>query len=258
MRALIASILASVATLKNAFSVATVPVYLIDNSENEKLSLEIFSDYQQQATDLEVELRLLHGQGNIGYGSAHNLLLKNIESDYHLLLNPDVVIDNKCLTSGITFMRENSGVVAASPFAEYENGDRQYLCKHNPSVLTFLIRGFFPAPLKKLFKAKLAAFEMRNLSDDEPNCDIQLISGCFMLCRSDAFKQVKGFDKNYFLYFEDFDLSLRLGKIGRIAYLPAMRIKHTGGHAAKKGAGHLRMFIKSGMRFFNTHGWRLL
>ncbi|CAN0484892.1 unnamed protein product, partial [Scytosiphon promiscuus] len=32
--------------------------------------------------------------------------------------------------------------------------------------------------------------------------------------------------------------------------------QHTGGHAARKGFAHLRMFVRSGLRFFNTHGWR--
>jgi GT2 family glycosyltransferase len=32
-----------------------------------------------------------------------------------------------------------------------------------------------------------------------------------MLCRTSALQQVKGFDADFFLYFEDFDLSLRLG-----------------------------------------------
>lgn len=255
---MLASILDSVANLKQSYSPYTIPVYLIDNSEREKLSLELFADYSEQLEDLGVELRLIHGQGNIGYGSAHNLLLGKIESDFHLLLNPDVTLDKDCLESGITFMTDNPAVVASSPYAEYENGDRQYLCKRYPSVLNFLVRGFFPGPLKKLFSTRLANFEMHDLSDNEPNQDVPLISGCFMLCRSDALNQINGFDENYFLYFEDFDLSLRLKKIGNIAYVPAMRIKHAGGHAAKKGNGHLRMFVKSGYRFFNTHGWRLI
>jgi hypothetical protein len=77
-----------------------------------------------------------------------------------------------------------------------------------------------------------------------------------MLCLSDALIRAKGFDEAYFLYFEDFDLSLRMGEIGRLDYVPAMRIEHAGGHAARKGFSHLRMFMQSGFRFFNTHGWR--
>jgi GT2 family glycosyltransferase len=77
-----------------------------------------------------------------------------------------------------------------------------------------------------------------------------------MLCRTAALKAVSGFDEGYFLYFEDFDLSLRIAKIGELAYVPAMRIKHAGGHAARKGRAHIGMFVRSAMRFFNTHGWR--
>lgn len=257
LRALIASILNSIEQLKTGFSVAAIPVYLIDNTEEESFSLEIFADYREQAAGLAVELRLLHGHGNIGYGGAHNLPLPKLETDFHLLLNPDVVLDKHCLESGITFMVDNPELVVSSPHAEYESGDRQYLCKRYPSVLTLLLRGFFPESIKKLFTRSLAAYEMRDLSEAEPSQNIPIVSGCFMLCRSDALKQAQGFDENYFLYFEDFDLSLRLGKIGKLAYIPSMRITHGGGHAARKGARHLLLFIKSGIRFFNTHGWRL-
>jgi hypothetical protein len=37
---------------------------------------------------------------------------------------------------------------------------------------------------------------------------------------------------------------------------PAMQIQHHGGYAASKGVGHVGMFIKSGIRFFNDHGWK--
>ncbi|PCJ27759.1 MAG: glycosyl transferase [SAR86 cluster bacterium] len=254
---LIASILDSVEYLKETHKLSVLPIYLIDNSPEENLSLKIFEGYQQRAHELDVELRLLHGHGNIGYGRAHNLPLENLESDYHLILNPDLKIERECLMSGITYLNDNSEVIACSPYAKYENGNKQYLCKRYPSVMTFLVRGFLPGPLKKLFAKRLSDFEMRKLSETAASKNIPIISGCFMLCRTAALKQLNGFDENYFLYFEDFDLSLRLRKLGKIAYVPAMRITHAGGYAAKKGIAHLGMFAKSGIRFFSSHGWRL-
>jgi hypothetical protein len=35
-----------------------------------------------------------------------------------------------------------------------------------------------------------------------------------------------------------------------------MKICHGGGYATKKGFRHIAMFAHSGIRFFNTHGWR--
>jgi GT2 family glycosyltransferase len=77
-----------------------------------------------------------------------------------------------------------------------------------------------------------------------------------MLAPTPALRAVGGFDERYFLYFEDFDLSLRLGEHGRLVFEPAMRIVHHGGYAARKGLRHVRYFLRSGIRFFNDHGWR--
>jgi GT2 family glycosyltransferase len=58
------------------------------------------------------------------------------------------------------------------------------------------------------------------------------------------------------MYFEDFDLSLRLAKEAGIAYEPAARIVHHGGGAARKGLRHVLWFVASAFRFFSRHGWR--
>jgi GT2 family glycosyltransferase len=234
----------------------TFSVYLIDNSDLSELSLADFEDYQQQAGQLGVELRLLHGHGNVGYGAAHNLIINNLESGFHLMLNPDVVLDKLFLSEGFSYLIDHDDVALAVPMASHENGDRQFLCKRYPSVLTLFVRGFLPRNLRKLFTKRLASYEMRDLHDAEINKDIPIGSGCCMLSRSSMLKAVHGFDERYFLYFEDFDLSLRIRQQGRIAYLPTMKIVHGGGYAARKGFSHVSMFVRSAIRFFATHGWR--
>tara|TARA_B110000444_G_scaffold258265_2_gene298724 strand:+ start:509 stop:1411 length:903 start_codon:yes stop_codon:yes gene_type:complete len=257
LRALLESTLSAIQALKISVNLAPIPIYLIDNSEEDNLSLKLFTSLQTQAEAANVQLHFLHGHGNIGYGAAHNLSINKVNSDYHLLLNPDLELDKDCLKAGISYLIENENVVMASPFAAYENGEKQYLCKRYPSVFTFIVRGFFPGFLKKLFAKRLANFEMHELSESDPTIDIPIVSGCFMLCRSKALQGLGGFDEKFFLYFEDFDLSLRMAALGKIAYVPAMRITHAGGNAAGKGWGHIKMFAQSGSRFFNTHGWRL-
>ena len=256
LHTLVSSLLESMRDLRNSFELASVPLFLIDNSEPNNLSLSLFDDLKGELDDQAVELRLVHGHGNIGYGSGHNLVLEKLTSHYHLMLNPDVRVEKNCLLSGLTFLQTSNEVGMISPYAEYDDGRKQYLCKRYPSVLTFTIRGFFPNFIKRIFSERLARFEMRDLAEDQPSLDIPIISGCFMLCRTNVLKDVNGFDEDYFLYFEDFDLSLRIGKLAKLAYVPAMRIQHDGGHAARKGWPHLKMFAKSGRRFFSTHGWR--
>ena len=140
--------------------------------------------------------------------------------------------------------------------AAVNSGERQYLCKRYPSVLILLLRGFIPAALRAPFARKLAAYEMRDLPQDRPSTNIPITSGCCMLCRGHPLREIGGFDERFFLYFEDFDLSLRLGRLGKLVHVPAMRINHDGGNAAGKGLRHIGMFVRSALRFFNQHGWK--
>ena len=237
-------------------SLKIIPVYLIDNSELSELSLAGFEDYQRQAGQLGVELHLLRGHGNVGYGAAHNLIINNLTTGLHLMLNPDVVLDKQFLTAGISYLFNHDDVALVVPKASHENAERQFLCKRYPSVLTLFVRGFLPGSIHKLFSKRLARYEMQDLQGDQISKDISIASGCCMLSRSSVLTAVNGFDERYFLYFEDFDLSLRIRRHGRIAYLPGMKIIHGGGYAARKGLSHVIMFIRSAIRFFSAHGWR--
>ena len=259
LKKLLTSLLDSIEQLKQSFELSSIPIYLIDNSDESSLEVDLLSVVDEERCKfLSVEPRLVQGQGNVGYGSAHNLVISELDSHFHLLLNPDVILQKETLMVGINFLLESPKVVLASPHAVDEKGDKQHLCKRYPSVLTLLIRGSSLNFLKKIFRSLLARYEMQYLSEIEPSTDVPIASGCFMLTRTNNLKEIDGFDERYFLYFEDFDLSLRLGKKGKIAYLPAMHIEHRGGGAGNKGMSHFKMFARSGIRFFNTYGWHFI
>jgi GT2 family glycosyltransferase len=78
-----------------------------------------------------------------------------------------------------------------------------------------------------------------------------------MVLRTALFRRIGGFDPRFFLYFEDYDLSLRVGREAAVAYVPSVRIVHHGGEAARKGRRHVAWFVRSAWRFFATHGWKL-
>jgi len=88
--------------------------------------------------------------------------------------------------------------------------------------------------------------------------DPPVVSGAFMFFRTAVVRQLGGFDTRFFLYLEDFDLTLRAAKVARVAYVPAVRITHYGGNAAHKGFNHVRMFVTAAFRFYRKNGWRWL
>ena len=109
----------------------------------------------------EVERKSIAGHGNIGYGRAHNLTLSLIDSDFHLILNPDVTVKEDALFLAVDQMTKNRDIKALSPSATDSSGNKQYLCKAYPSVLTLLIRGFGPSVVKRVFSDRLSVYEMR-------------------------------------------------------------------------------------------------
>lgn len=227
-----------------------VQLYLIDNTPP--------PDAAPWLEELAHEMGavLLTGHGNVGFGHGHNLVLDRV-GDYHLILNPDVGMAENSLAAGLDFMADHLDCGLLTPAAFWADGSRQYLCKRLPSLLDLLLRGFAPAPVKRFFAGRLAAYEMQDCIAETVFWDPPIVSGCFMLFRGSVLRALEGFDPRYFLYFEDFDLSLRAGKVSRIAYVPAVRIVHHGGNAARKGWAHIRMFGRSAVTFFATHGWRL-
>ena len=229
---------------------------ILDNSELSTISADSFNQHKQALEKLNVKVTFTHGHGNVGYGRAHNIPLKDLCSDYHLILNPDVIISSTALHNALTKFRCDNRIKLLSPNASDCNGRKLFLCKRYPSVLSLAMRGFLPQSLKSLFFKRLSHYEMQDLSEINSTTGIPLISGCFMLAETASLKSIGGFNEKFFLYFEDFDLSIRMSKLGEIVYAPDVKIIHAGGNAAGKGLWHIWKFILSGYHFFKAHDWR--
>jgi GT2 family glycosyltransferase len=229
---------------------------LIDNGSSDPATLDRVLDEQCGGVPF-LQCRVVRGHGNLGYGRGHNLSIHASEAQYHLVLNPDVELDFHALTEGLTFLEANPEVGLVAPEVSGPDGRREYLCRRYPSMFVLFLRGFAPASLQARFREPLDRYEMRDLIGDRVVKGILLASGCFMLARGGILRDSGGFSPRYFLYFEDYDLSLRLRRRTDIAYVPSVRIVHLGGDAASKGAHHTLLFVRSALTFFWTHGWKL-
>ncbi|MDG2071011.1 MAG: glycosyltransferase [Pseudomonadales bacterium] len=204
-----------------------------------------------------LQCHIIDNPKNTGFASGHNRALQHCDADIHLILNPDALLAPNALFVGLSHLESNPGTVLISPYAEDPDGSQAYLCKRYPSVLDLFIRGFLPAPLRRRAATRLARYECQDFSTTEVTKGVPLVSGCCMLLRSSAIRSIDGFNEHYFLYFEDFELSLKIAALGSVDYLPAMRIVHHGGMVSRKGLRHIGMFCKSAFTFFKHNGWKL-
>ena len=201
---------------------------------------------------------LVTGHGNIGYGAAQNLAIRRSSADYHLVLNPDVELDADALLESVRFLDSNPDAAIVAPRALDGSGRYAGLAKREPSVLVLLLRALSVPASSGFFGRRMGRYVYSDRLPSDRAQPIDLASGCYMFCRASALRAVGGFDERYFLYFEDYDLSRRIAVHGRIYEVPGVRIRHHGGDTARRGFGRIARFVRSGIRYFNVWGWRIL
>ena len=202
-----------------------------------------------------VQIKTIRGHGNIGYGGGQNKAISKNNSQYHVVLNPDVSFNSNVISDCIRFMEANADTAMTVPQGYDHTDQYAYLSKRPPTLLVIIVRGLSLRWLNRVFRSQLSRYTYRETLPSISPVPVTLASGCFMFCRTSVLNSIQGFNEKYFLYFEDFDLSMRIQKHGKIVELPDVRIRHFGGHAARNDYRRLTHFVSSAIRFFNSYGW---
>lgn len=220
-------------------------LYIVDHSP-QPLPPTQLAAWQQLNPQIRTEYE--HHPANPGFGSGMNRCFRQLaDADVLLACNPDLSFAPDSLTQGLTaLLTQHVGLVAPMLVTA---GTRQPACFRQPDVLTLLIRGFAPTWLRQHFHSRLARYAYLDHPVDQPLRDPDIVSGCCMLMSAQAYAASGGFDEGYFMYFEDFDLSIRLRQLAGSVYWPAMQVGHVGGGASRKGWRHILWFARSAWRF---------
>jgi GT2 family glycosyltransferase len=190
---------------------------------------------------------------NLGYGRAHNIAIARSVGvyRYHLICNPDIAVPDGTLARMIDFMDAEPDVGLCMPMLVGPSGEMQYCCRRSPVLLDYLSQIIAPRTWGRTRRSKL---EMRSQDYHQP-MQARCLSGCFMLFRSDVLRRLEGFDERFFLYFEDFDLSMRSSLVARNAYFPAARVVHERQSAHRSSWRLKAIFARSAFMYFSKWGW---
>lgn len=224
-----------------------VKLYLIDNSEAGEL---------KYLADLDERIEYVFNGKNLGFGTAHNIILKKSIEDgvsYHLILNPDVYYDEGVLEELLEYMQKNPDVANIMPQVYYPDGRLQRLCKKLPAPIELFVRRFIPNHTK-LVRHLNKKYELHDFGYNK-ELNVPFLSGCFMFLRTKHLKDIGVFDENIFMYMEDVDLNRRLHMKYRTMFYPNVSIVHVHAKESYKRKTLLWEHIKSTIYYFNKWGW---
>jgi GT2 family glycosyltransferase len=234
---------------KSCKILADYEIHLINNNSEKELVFQLCIEKQKS----KLGKVIIHtGQGNLGYGRSNNIAIAQTQCKYHLVLNPDIVTEIEAIKFGIEYLETNLNTGLVAPSVTNADGEIEYLAKRMPTFLIIFLRGLNKPYLNKIFKKTLDCYAYKDKIPSKNPLQIELASGCFMLCRSEMLKKIGGFSEKYFLYFEDFDLSKKISHLGKVYHLPQMKVCHLGGYAAQKGIKHTKLFLTSYFTFSNS------
>ncbi len=211
-------------------------LYIIDNSppsnREEKIKGEI--------------VEYLYPHHNIGFGKGHNSILNKIKnnSEYHLILNPDVQFDPRILEKMILELKNDENLSVIVPKAVYPNKELQYTARKFPTILELICRylGIFRNYTRK------KEYRDQNL---EKSFYPDFIQGSFMLFKTKDLIALQGFDKRYFMYMEDVDICRRIDQSGKKKlYYPHVEVIHSHRKGSSKNFRLFFVHIISLIKYF--------
>ena len=226
---------------------STLPVdlFIADNSPQ--------CDTAERIRAMAPHAVILPQEGNLGFGKANNAVLPHLGSRYHLLVNPDVSFDADLIGRMADWMDRHPECAVLTPRVFFPDGTEQFLPKKQPTI-RYLLGG----RLEKLgepFRSYRREYTLCGQEITSPT-PVEFATGCFLMIRTELFRELGGFDDRFFLYQEDSDLSRRALQKGQIIYHPDMRITHAWHRENTKTLkGNLRQ-IHSMIKFFMKWGWK--
>ncbi len=192
---------------------------------------------------------------NLGFAKGVNLAARHADAEFVLLLNPDTVVLDGAVEKAVAFARANPryalyGGRTLKPDGSLEPSS----CWGSPSLWSIF-----------LYASGLTTLAPRNRLLDPESLggwardsirEVGIITGCFLLVRTDAWQKLKGLDERYFMYGEDADFAMRARAAGYHPVIyPDARVIHEVGKSSSTPLHKAMLLYKGKACYMRTH-WK--
>lgn len=169
------------------------------------------------------EIERIENAVPLGFGANHNQAFDRCATPWFLVLNPDIRFDRDVLAPLIAQAAPDSGLLTPRILEPGKSEPEQHRAIITPLEILRRRRPDYVRPLVP-----------------------DWIPGLFMLFRSEAYRQVGGFDERFFMYGEDFDICARTRLAGwKLQVAEDLTALHDARRASRTSLRHLYWHVTS-------------
>jgi len=190
-------------------------IIVIDNNSTDDSKNILFERYGNK-------INCVFLSENIGFGRANNEAIKIAKGRNIFLLNPDTILINNAIKILSDYLDNDPSVGVCGGNLYDENFSPMHSYTHVlPSIFAEINFLFLNLPLQLLY-GKSVEFNTTN----KP-MEVAYITGADMMLKSDVLRNVGFFDEDFFMYYEETELTYRIKQGGyKVISVPNAKIIH--------------------------------
>lgn len=187
-------------------------VILVDNNSNDGSADIAYAEFSRN-----LNFKLIRNCRNYGYAEGNNIgvSFSSHDAKYIVLLNPDTVVDPFWLDPMVSCMQDEKVAVIQPKILMMNKNKKIDSVGHFVDMLTFTVQVGY------------------NESDTGQYDQVRKIfgaNGSAIMIKKDVFLKLKGFDTDFFMYFEESDFCWRVWLLGyQILCVPKAVVYHYSG-----------------------------
>jgi len=188
------------------------------------------------------QVKILDPGKNLGFSAANNLAIQESSGEFIQLVNPDLILEPNYIEIMLKAFTDHKIAAATGKLLRYDFDKNQKLNVIDTTGVTMSVSG----------RARDRGQNQTDHGQFDAQTEVFGVSGAGPMYRRSALEKVKDeqeyFDEDFFMYWEDVDLSWRLNNSGyKNVYVPAAVAYH-GRTAGQAEGGYLHLF-----RFIQHH-----
>jgi hypothetical protein len=174
------------------------------------------------------QVEIIANPRNSGFAGGYNEALERVDADYYILLNSDIEVSENWIKPVIDLMESDTSIAACQPVI------RSY---HNPEKFEYAgaAGGFIDLYGYPFCRGRLFQHVEDDLGQYNDTTEVFWATGACMFVRAGTFKELGGFDADFFAHMEEIDFCWRARHAGyKVMVCPVSKVFHVGGGTLPK------------------------